>query len=265
MANKYDLNDFLKSYNINSLLCWEFPLDICTQRYNIYYTYLEVMSPTSEMVPDPHGGIKAWWSLELFHELQGTQVLCHLVTAEMTWCSAQTRKSGLDVRDQAPGWGSSLIRWSWASTPTSLDLSLPIHKTGRRGVSRPAVSHFDFGWEPYFFSNKIRSWSSIYEQRKMELVCLKWKWGSETCPFATPFTSLTPTYVCAHILAHVCTCTHACTHAAAAGRTPPGSTNCQLWTQSSLDTLPAPTCPGCYDSVYFDSNCAWFLSSPNCF
>lgn len=135
--------------------------------------------------------------------------------------AAPTLESGAGCQGTGPGhatgWGAA---WAWwlgprpvalslcdlGQAPLSLGLGLPIPKMERGRLIRSEVSKFDFGWKAYFFSNNIRSRSLIPQQVKVELLCLKWEWGSETCPYAIRSTSLTPnhnTCVCAHTLAYM--------------------------------------------------------------
>lgn len=83
------------------------------------------MSSASKMIPDLRDGIKAWGSLELFHQLQDIQVFGRLVAAERRQCCTKTRKRGLGVREQAlgraMGWGvGGLMVSSQSCSPFTL-------------------------------------------------------------------------------------------------------------------------------------------------
>ena len=82
------------------------------------------MSSASKMIPDLHDGIKAWGSLELFHQLQDIQVFGRLVTSEKRQRCTKTRKRGLGVREQVPGrgteWGRGVDGWSQSCSPFTL-------------------------------------------------------------------------------------------------------------------------------------------------
>lgn len=189
-------------------------------------------------------------------------------------CWNQKKWTGCQRTVPRLGFGSqsccSLVLWSWASTSTSLGLSLLILKQdGGVWSDQKCPNLILTGIKLHLFSNKIRSWSLIYTQLKVKPLCLKWKgedWELSIChSFYLPGPQPQNLYACVHAAhAHTCMCTylHMCVlhmhihvHICSSSLwdTPTESPACKSWTKSPLNPLPALTCHRFSDFVYFDT------------
>lgn len=150
-------------------------------------------------------------------------MLSHLVTAE---------NNGVLPKPGRGDWVSTVSQCACPAlwpTPSmilgrylcSLGLSFPVHKTGRRDLVSFQIS---FWPEVLFLFKQNQKQTFSIETDKAELLCLKWKWGTEMFSFAISFACLTPPPQHLHACAHICIYTRAHTHVHTCGSrygTPP--------------------------------------------